>query len=78
MVRTFIGIGGRIGGSIIASLATERMLIWALRRLAKRTDTMLDDHAVDVIDAALQGDSDGIRESAKELADAALDAWDAR
>ena len=78
MVRTFIGIGGRIGGSIIASLATERMLIWALRRLAKRTDTLLDDHAVDVIDAALQGDSDGIRESAKALADAALDAWDAR
>ena len=78
MVRTFIGIGGKIGGSIIASLATERMLIWALRRLAKRTDTMLDDHAVDVIDAALQGDQDGIRESAKALADEALNTWDAR
>lgn len=78
MIRSVIGIGAKIGGTVIASMATERMMIWALRLMAKRTDTMLDDHAVDVIDAALQGDSDGVREAGKALAEAAVNEWDSR
>lgn len=69
-LRIAFGIGAKVGGRVIASLATERMMIWALRLMARRTDTKIDNHAVDLLDYALQGDKDGIRKAAQAMTEA--------
>jgi len=76
-LRVAFGIGAKIGGRVIASLATERMLVWALRLMASRTDTKIDNHAVDLLDYALQGDRDGIQRAAKAMSEAYFDERDA-
>jgi hypothetical protein len=76
-LRIAFGIGAKIGGRIIASVATERMLVWALRLLANRTDTNIDNHAVDLLDYALQGDQEGIQKAAKAITQAWFDERDA-
>ena len=68
-----IGIGAKIGGRVIASMASERMLVWALRLLASRSDTMIDDYAVDLIDAALRNDTAGIQSATKAMSEAYFD-----
>jgi hypothetical protein len=76
-VRAVFSIGAMLGGRIIASVATERMLVWALRLLANRTDTHIDNHAVDLLDYALQGDQEGIQKAAKAITQAWFDERDA-
>jgi hypothetical protein len=76
-VRAVFSIGAMLGGRIIASVATERMLVWALRLLANRTDTNIDNHAVDLLDYALQGDQEGIQKAAKAITQAWFDERDA-
>jgi len=68
-----IGIGAKIGGRVIASMASERMLVWALRLLASRSDTMVDDFAVDLIEAALDNDTKGMQDAAKAISKAYFD-----
>ena len=72
-LHTVFSVGAMLGGRIIASIATERMLVWALRLLASRTDTNIDDHAVDLLDYALQGDREGIQRAAKAMTEAYFD-----
>jgi hypothetical protein len=76
-VRTVFSIGAMLGGRVIASVATERMLVWALRLLANRTDTKIDNHAVDLLDYALQGDQEGIQKAAKAITQTWFDERDA-
>lgn len=72
-LHTVFSVGAMLGGRIIASIATERMLVWALRLLASRTDTNIDNHAVDLLDYALQGDREGIQRAAKAMTEAYFD-----
>ena len=76
-LRTVFSVGAMLGGRIIASIATERMLVWALRLMASRTDTKIDNHAVDLLDYALQGDREGIQKAAKAMTESYFDERDA-
>lgn len=66
-LKTSVGILTKIGGRIVASMATKHMLVWGLRLLAKRTETKIDDKIVDLVDAGLNGTDDEVREAGKAL-----------
>lgn len=54
-------------GRLLLAIASQEMLIWALRFAAKRTENQLDDAMVDLIEAGLKNDPVKIREAAKAV-----------
>ena len=51
------------------ALFTKPMAYWAARRLAKSTETLTDDDAVELIIALSENDTDGVRIYTQKLAD---------
>ena len=45
------------------------MAYWAMRRLAKSTETLTDDYAVELVIALAENDIEGVQEQVKALAD---------
>lgn len=75
-LKTSFGLITKVGGRVIAAMASKKMLVWALRLSAKRTKTQIDDRVVDVVDAALHGSVSDIRQAAKALADTVFREFD--
>lgn len=51
------------------ALFTKPMAYWAMRRLAKSTQTLTDDAAVELVIALAENDVEEVREQVKNLAD---------
>lgn len=54
---------------LVLALVTKPMAYWAMRRLAKSTETLTDDYAVELIIALSENDLDGARVEIQKLAD---------
>lgn len=73
MGKALIGLAMNAGKNIVAALITKKMLLWALERYARSTETEVDDHAVDLVQAGVDNDQVGIRQAVKGLSDVWLD-----
>lgn len=62
------GVVGLLGKALL----TKKMVIWVLRRYAQTTDTAIDDHAVDLIDAMMKKDLQKMENAVKGLVEAVL------
>lgn len=51
------------------ALVTKPMAYWAMRRLAKSTQTLTDDAAVELVIALAENDVDAVRDQVMALAD---------
>ena len=54
---------------LVMALVTKPMAYWAMRRLAKSTETLTDDYAVELVIALAENDIEGVQEQVKALAD---------
>ncbi len=64
--------------NLLGALVTRHMLFWALEHAAKRTDTLVDDHAVALIKAGVNNDREGIEKAAQGLINAAIMEYERR
>lgn len=70
MLNTLMKLAPKVAARIFWAMMTQEMLIWILRNAAKRTDTLVDDYAVDVLEGGLKNDPAKIRKGARSLVEA--------
>lgn len=56
--------------NLLAMFLTRRVAVWALRLAAKQTDNLIDDYAIEFVDAAYENDEERVKAAIEKLLDA--------